>query len=659
MIGRQKSTKEENNLKSENVKKKKTSRIIVRATTASLAVILAVTCLSSFDNFVKKKKIMKAFDYSGVYVNKNSNLGIFCNIYIPLVKGEIEKCDWKSSEERKESIEDIRRYTVSYYEYYIKGYGKGSVACQSGSCSGSTMSNAAANSGASSYTAATSWGSSAGNGIISKDYPTVSESPEIYFTVIDDGEGSLGHGRYEDIEENDFNYVLDNPVSTFSADVDTASYSILRRMIERTNNIDSIPAGSIRLEEMVNYFSYDYPKPQEGQPFGIETTIAECPWNEDHELLMVGCRTKEVEYNENAPSNYVFLIDVSGSMYSEDKLGLMIPALQKMIDRLQRDDVISIVVYSGKATVMLDGLKGKDKNKIIDELQILSAGGTTNGAAGIEKAYEIAQKYFIEGGNNRIILATDGDFNVGVSSDSELVNLISEKRDTGIGLSVLGFGLDNLNDSMMEKLADNGNGVYFYIDSQKEADKVLCKELSANTTIVSKDVKFQIEFNPVYVKEYRLIGYENRLLETADFDNDLKDAGDIGSNRSVTMLYEIERNDESEFEDNLKYQNIVLSDEAYNDEWATLSIRYKEATEDSSYLLKKVIGKGDYKKRPNDDFVFASCVAEFGMFLRHDQYVDSSEDELDNIIKRLNRVSLSDEYKEEFKEIVKSVKDKM
>lgn len=650
MSERQKSTKKENNLKSENVKKKKTSGIIVRATTASLAVILAVTCLSSFDNFVKKKKIMKAFDYSGVYVDKNSSLGIFCNIYIPLVKGEIEKCDWKSSEERKESIEDIRRYTVSYYEHYIKGYGKGSIACQSGSGSYSTMSNAAA----------TSWGSSAGNGIISKDYPTVSESPEIYFTVIDDGEGSLGHGRYDHIEDNDFNYVLDNPVSTFSADVDTASYSLLRRMIDKTQRIDSIPQGAVRLEEMVNYFSYDYPKPQEGQPFGIETTIAECPWNEDHELLMVGCRTKEVEYNENAPSNYVFLIDVSGSMYSSDKLGLLLSSLQKMIDRLQRDDVISIVVYRESSTVLIEGVNGKDKNKIYEKMkEISSAGGGTNGEAGLITAYQIAQKYFIEGGNNRVILATDGDFNVGASSDSSLVKLISEKRDTGIGLSVLGFGLDNLNDSMMEKLADKGNGVYFYIDSQKEADKVLCKELSANTTIVAKDVKFQIEFNPVYVKEYRLIGYENRLLETADFDNDLKDAGDIGSNRSVTMLYEIERNDESEFEDNLKYQNIVLSDEAYNDEWATLSIRYKEATEDSSYLLKKVIGKGDYKKRPNDDFVFASCVAEFGMFLRHDQYVDSSEDELDNIIKRLNRVSLSDEYKEEFKEIVKSAKDKM
>lgn len=462
-------------------------------------------------------------------------------------------------------------------------------------------------------------------------------------------------GKTDSRPENGFYNAALNPLSTFSADVDTASYSILRRCINDDSDRKNLRSISdiVRLEEMINYFDYDYPEPDKDNPFGMRAEISKCPWNEENDLLMVGLRTKEITYNKKAPSNYVFLIDVSGSMYSADKIGLLLDSMEKMISRLKRNDTISIVVYAGQEQVLLEGFKGKDKNKISKHIEALNAQGSTNGEAGIKKAYEIAEKYYIEGGNNRIILATDGDFNVGISSDRELVDLISRKRETGVGLSVLGFGIGNLNDSMMEKLADNGNGVYFYIDSEKEADKVLCEELSANTIIVAKDVKFQIEFNPKYVSEYRLIGYEDRVMADEDFNNDSRDAGDMGSGRSVTMMYEIKRNEGDSINDNLKYQDYVLSEEAYEDEWMTLSCRYKALDGADSYLTKWAIGEDDYTKHPGTDFKFAALVAEYGMTLRKSDYIEYTDESYSKIVNKLNKLHLTDKYKKEFVSIVK------
>lgn len=452
--------------------------------------------------------------------------------------------------------------------------------------------------------------------------------------------------RYDYVPENGFRNVLSSPISTFSADVDTASYSNIRARITADTPETPIPEGMVRIEEMINYFDYDYPTPEEGTPFAVKTEISQCPWNPDNDLLIVGCTTKEIEYNEDNPSNYVLLVDVSGSMYTENKIGLLIKGLDIMIHELKKDDIISIVTYSGSADVMLDGLKGSDKLFISSKLNDVNTDGSTNGEAGIIMAYDLAEKYFIEGGNNRVILATDGDFNVGASSDSELVNLIKQKSKSGIVLSVLGFGTGNLNDSMMEKLADNGNGVYFYIDSEKEAQKVLCDELSANTTIVAKDVKFQIEFNPKYVSEYRQIGYENRALNTEDFNNDSVDAGEMGSGRSITVMYEIKRTDS---EDILKSEDYTLSDYAYTDEWMTLSLRYKEPYEDNSNLVLWPIGGSCYTDDPDDDFIFASLVADYGMLLRNQS---DNYDDFEGVSKKLSKLRLKDEYKKEFKDLV-------
>lgn len=456
--------------------------------------------------------------------------------------------------------------------------------------------------------------------------------------------------KYDYVPENYFRYVLSSPVSTFSADVDTASYSNLRARLTADTPTTTIPEGMVRIEEMINYFDYDYPTPEEGTPFAVKADISQCPWNPDNDLLIVGCTTKEIEYSEDNPSNYVFLVDVSGSMYKKNKIGLLIKGLDTMIHELKRNDTISIVTYSGSASVMLDGMKGSDKLFISSKLNSIETDGCTNGEAGINMAYDMAEKYFIEGGNNRVILATDGDFNVGASSDSELVKLIKEKSQSGIGLSVLGFGTGNLNDSMMEKLADNGNGVYFYIDSEKEAKKVLCDELSANTTIVAKDVKFQIEFNPQYVSEYRQIGYENRALNTEDFENDSVDAGEMGSGRSITVIYEIKHPDtEGILTDDLKYQDFTLSDYAYTDEWMTLSLRYKEPYESKSKLIIWPLGESLYTDKPDDDYIFASLVADYGMLLREQNY---NYDDFESVSKKLHKLHLKDDYKKEFEELV-------
>ncbi|MBU1142370.1 MAG: VWA domain-containing protein, partial [Firmicutes bacterium] len=335
---------------------------------------------------------------------------------------------------------------------------------------------------------------------------------------------------YAEIIENEFISTSDMPLSTFSTDVDTAAFSNIRRML----NDGYLPNKDVvRIEEMVNYFTYDLEAPENDEVISIYTELSQAPWNPDHQLLMIGLKAKEIQFEENEGMNLVFLIDVSGSMSSLDKLPLLKSAIRLLVDQLRPTDRISIVVYAGAAGVVLEGGDSSDKDEIFSALNQLQAGGSTAGGAGIQLAYQVAERNFIEGGMNRILIASDGDFNVGMSSTTALKELVEEKRDSGVFLSVLGFGTGNLRNDMMETIANHGNGVYYYIDSMQEAEKVFVHQLGASMITVAKDVKLQIEFNPTYIKGYRLIGYENRMLTNEDFENDTKDAGDMGSGHVV------------------------------------------------------------------------------------------------------------------------------
>ena len=461
--------------------------------------------------------------------------------------------------------------------------------------------------------------------------------------------------EYDALKEPGFKSVKNSPISTFSADVDTASYTNLRRMIEDNYSIEDIPAGAVRIEELLNYFKYDYNLPTGSEPFGVTTVIGECPWNEDAKLLQIGLKTEEIDFSEAPPSNLVFLLDVSGSMDSANKLPLLQSAFTMLVDELTEKDRVSIVTYAGSDKVLLEGEKGSNKTEIIEVINNLYASGSTNGSAGIETAYRIAEENYIEGGNNRIILATDGDLNVGATSESALKQLVTEKREAGIFLSVLGFGTGNLKDNKMETLADNGNGNYSYIDSRGEAKRVMVEEMGATLVTVAKDVKLQIEFNPAYIKGYRLIGYENRTLATEDFDDDTKDAGEIGAGHIVTALYEIVTTDSKQeiSETDLKYQEGTQGVE--NGEWATLKIRYKEPDEDESILKEYTISENMYTVEPNEDFYFAAAVAEFGLLVRDSNYKGASS--FKNIEDLLDKVDTeADEYKDEFAYLVKKLK---
>jgi len=450
-----------------------------------------------------------------------------------------------------------------------------------------------------------------------------------------------GNEEYGEIEENGFLSVAEQPLSTFSADVDTASYSNLRRMILDGYELDWIPEDSVRIEEMINYFDYDYSGPKAGEPFGVNTEIAQCPWNEDSYVMMVGLQTEEIDFSDAAPSNLVFLIDVSGSMYSEDKLPLLQKSFAMLATNLTAKDRVSIVTYAGDDRIVLQGARGNDVDTIVNALNNLEAGGSTNGSAGISTAYELAEEYFIEGGNNRVILATDGDLNVGLTSEDELEWLITQKRETGVFLSVLGFGTGNIKDNKMETLADCGNGNYAYIDSLNEARKVLVEEMGATLVTVAKDVKFQMEFNPDVVAEYRLIGYENRALANEDFTDDTKDAGEIGAGHSVTVLYEVK---------------LVPGEKSYAaQEWSTLHIRYKAPEADESRQLDYVMGSDRLGFRASEDLQFACCVAQFGMLLRDSDYAGSATYEgVYECLEDLRAVN-TDEYKKEFLEMVQQV----
>ncbi|MEM7157248.1 MAG: von Willebrand factor type A domain-containing protein [Myxococcota bacterium] len=424
---------------------------------------------------------------------------------------------------------------------------------------------------------------------------------------------------YDHIAENEFTAVSDDPRSTFSIDVDTASYSNMRRFL---NDGTMPPADAVRIEELVNYFSYDYRSPAGGDPFSLTAETGACPWNETHRLVHVGIQGKIIDQSDVPARNLVFLFDVSGSMNSADKLPLLKRAFSLLADNLRPQDKVSIAVYAGASGVVLEPTS--DKAEILSALSRLEAGGSTNGGAGIHAAYSLASKAFIQDGINRVILATDGDFNVGTTSEGELVRLIEKKRQSGVFLSVLGFGSGNLKDSTMEKLADKGNGNYAYIDSINEARKVLVEEAGATLVTIAKDVKIQVEFNPAEVSSYRLVGYENRKLAHADFNDDTKDAGEIGAGHSVTAIYEVvpAGRGASPKVDELKYQDEgTLSTAAGSGELMTVKVRYKKPSGNKSKLLSFPVTDSDTRVADTSrDFRFSAAVAGFGMLLRDSEH---------------------------------------
>ncbi|MFN8654179.1 MAG: von Willebrand factor type A domain-containing protein [Gemmatimonadales bacterium] len=429
--------------------------------------------------------------------------------------------------------------------------------------------------------------------------------------------------EYHRIYENRFLEAASNPLSTFSIDVDAASYSNVRSFL---NENTLPPADAVRVEEFINYFPYDYPEPTDRHPFSVTLERSACPWNTEHQLLLVGLQGKHLDPEELPPSNLVFLLDVSGSMDEPNKLPLVKRAFELMVPRLRPQDRVAIVVYAGAAGLVLPSTPGSHKQEILAALNRLEAGGSTAGAEGIQLAYDVARRYFKSAGNNRVILATDGDFNVGPSSESELIRIIEKEREDGIFLTVLGFGTGNLRDAMMEQLADKGNGHYAYVDGEREARKVFVDELSGTLLTIAKDVKLQLEWNPLRVKSYRLVGYENRVLAKEDFDDDRKDAGDMGAGHSVTALYEIvPARFEEELSENptgqLRYQNVALSDQArLSNEWLTLKLRYKDPKASASRLLSRALTDDDQRRRPSETFRFASAVAEFGLLLRDSEF---------------------------------------
>lgn len=419
---------------------------------------------------------------------------------------------------------------------------------------------------------------------------------------------------YDLIEENRFKTALDNPLSTFSIDVDRASYANVRRFLNhhRMPNKDAV-----RIEEMINYFEYSYPQPDNGDPFSVTLETGECFWNRDHRLVMIGIKGKSVDEQEIPPANLVFLLDVSGSMDEPNKLPLLKQAFKILVSNLRPIDRVAIVVYAGAAGCVLESTPGSNKEKIMMALENLQAGGSTAGGAGIELAYQVAKNNYIHGGNNRVILTTDGDFNVGASSDAEMTRLIEEKRDEGVFLTILGFGMGNYKDSKMEQISNAGNGNYAYIDNIMEAKKMFGEELWGTLFTIAKDVKIQVEFNPAKVKAYRLIGYENRLLAKEDFNDDRKDAGEIGSGHTVTALYEIILSGSAEevsHVDPLEYQQITVTG---GKQLMTVKLRYKEPNDTvSNLIIRKVEATPGSKSSLSEDFQFASAVAAFGMVLR-------------------------------------------
>lgn len=427
---------------------------------------------------------------------------------------------------------------------------------------------------------------------------------------------------YSSITENDFKNALLNPLSTFSIDVDAASYSNVRRFITNGQNP---PADAVRIEEMINYFNYDYPQPKDEHPFSITTEMSTTPWNSKTKLVHIGLQGKNIDMSEIPASNLVFLVDVSGSMEAANKLPLLKKSFNLLVDNLRENDRVAIVVYAGAAGLVLPSTPGSDKAKILEALNNLSAGGSTAGGAGIKLAYKVAQENFIKDGNNRIILATDGDFNIGASSDGEMTKLIEEKRKSGVYLTCLGFGMGNYKDSKMETLADKGNGNYAYIDNILEAKKVLVTEMGGTLFTIAKDVKLQLEFNPNKVESYKLIGYENRLLNAEDFNDDTKDAGELGAGHTVTALYEIVLKGEGTAPsvDTLRYQKLteLAPKTVPSEELLTVKFRYKKPNEETSKLIvNHLTNQSVSLAKTSNNFRFSAAVAEFGLLLRNSKY---------------------------------------
>ena len=427
---------------------------------------------------------------------------------------------------------------------------------------------------------------------------------------------------YDSITENDFLAVMQNPQSTFSIDVDTASYANVRRLLN--DGVDP-PSGAVRIEELINYFSYEYPQPTGDHPFSVTTELAACPWNDQHQLVRIGLKGKEIENEERPASNLVFLLDVSGSMEEWNKLPLVKSAMQMLVGELDERDSISIVVYAGASGLLLPPTKADRKAEILSAIDNLRAGGSTNGGAGIELAYMTAERMFIDGGINRVILCTDGDFNIGISNESDLEELITEKAKSNIFLSVLGFGSGNYKDSKMETLADKGNGNYGYIDSMLEARKTLVNEMGSTLMTIAKDVKIQVDFNPKRVQAYRLLGYENRMLKNQDFDDDTKDAGEIGAGHTVTALYEIVPTGvDSKYviESKSDFVETKVKDDVDPNVILNVALRYKtpEGSKSTKFGTSLVHSEGTAPSAATPDFRFASTVAAFGMLLRDSKY---------------------------------------
>lgn len=434
---------------------------------------------------------------------------------------------------------------------------------------------------------------------------------------------------YNHVEETGFKDPKSEPLSTFSADVDTASYTNARRMLNEHQIVD---ADSVRVEEYINYFDYKYADPEEGKVFGEYVELADCPWNPDTKLMMIGLQGKRMEQEELPPSNLVFLIDSSGSMNSYNKLPLVQTAFSMLTDTLTENDRISIVTYAGSSETVLKGASGADKDEITEALGSIMARGGTNGEGGIETAYELAEEYFIEGGNNRVILATDGDVNIGKCSEEELTKLIENKRESGVYLSVLGFGTGNIKDNKMEALADNGNGNYSYIDSVAEARRVLVEEMGGTLFTIAKDVKIQVEFNPATVKSYRLVGYDNRIMNAEDFYDDSKDAGEVGAGHAVTALYEVQLANEPakgtyhgielEFADN--HEGTTAASANGRDELIKLSVAYKDINTDEEVYSADLYGMEKYNAVPTQGIKLAGAAAEFAMLLKGSEYAGTS-----------------------------------
>ena len=460
---------------------------------------------------------------------------------------------------------------------------------------------------------------------------------------------------YADITENTFHEAIKDPLSTFSIDVDKASYANVRRFI---NLGQRPPKDAVRIEEMINYFTYDYPQPKDDHPFSVYTEISETPWNSKHKLVHIGIQGKTIPTNNLPPSNLVFLIDVSGSMDSPNKLPLVKQSLTMLTEQLREQDHVAIVVYAGAAGVVLEPTSGMDKKKIIAALENLEAGGSTAGGAGIKLAYSLALQHFKQNGNNRVIIATDGDFNVGESSNEAMEDLIEEKRKDGVFLTVLGYGMGNYKDSKMEILADKGNGNYAYIDNITEARKTLVSEFGGTLFTIAKDVKVQVEFNPAKVQAYRLVGYENRMLKSEDFNNDKKDAGELGSGHTVTALYEIipvgVKSDVYNV-DELKYQRTAVKVDGGSDELLTVKLRYKQPDGDVSKLITQPLkdSKNTFENS-SENLKWSSAVAGFGMLLRESEYVVDLSYERVAEIAQSARGKDPEGYRAEFVNMVKS-----